>query len=168
MSEAQIWERKIQSANNKLRHQNYERKIYTVDELFFHDRGRSTIRGHLVSRFEIFPWLVGPHHRSFRYRESLCQKKGETIEAVAYAINFFFNENFDEEDFLFLNEFYRFQQSPRTLWTIVDLKAYLEDSRFRRYKEGVLFKVVAFSHSCRARFTKGNHGRSDSEECAND
>ena len=141
MSE-EIWESKIHIALRKLRQENFRKrkKIYTTEELFFHDQCRYTIRGNLVEKFEIFPWFVPPLSKSFRYRETLAPRLGEDIEAVTHAINFFFNETLDDDDFLCLNKYYHLKRSPKkVLWTIVEVKSDLEDSRLSRQQESIRF-----------------------------
>lgn len=143
MSE-EIWELKIHQALRKLQQQNFRtnKKIYKTDaeDLFFRDQRRYTIRGNLVEKFEIFPWFVPPLSNSFRYRETLTRRLGEDIEVVTRAINFFFNETLDEDDILSLNEYYHLKRSPKkVLWTIVEVKSYLEDSRLSRQQESIRF-----------------------------
>jgi hypothetical protein len=132
------WQKKSEMAIENLRRQErYHRNLLSSDELFFKDQFRYTVRGKWVSSFEVFPWFIPPVPRHDRYRESLCQKRGESIDAVTNAVNFFFNDAFDEDDFVCLKEYYQLHRSPRrTLWTIVELKKFVEDSRSNRLKEG--------------------------------
>jgi hypothetical protein len=130
------WEQKINISLHKLRHRIPIQNLIS-QELFSVDGCRYTIKAGMYGIFEIFPWFAPPREKN-RYRESLIVKKGEKIEAVIIALEFFQNVDLDEADYLNLREYFlRTGRPERLLWSIVDLKIHFEDQRFLRYNTGL-------------------------------
>lgn len=108
---------------------------FKANELFSSDGYRYTVKLRKMQVFESFPWFLSPHisSSSQRLRETLVHKKGESIEEVTNAINYFYTERFDEADYLFLTSYYMKHGPPcRILWSIVELKLELEKDRTAR------------------------------------
>jgi hypothetical protein len=130
------WEERVNISLDNLRYRASTRSII-AHELFSHDGCRYTIKAAKYTIFEIFPWFIRPRERS-RYRETLAIKKGEKIEDVIEAIQFFHRVVLEEADYLSLKDHFLATGPPqRLLWSIVDLKIHFEDQRFLRYTTGL-------------------------------
>jgi uncharacterized protein YeeX (DUF496 family) len=131
------WANAVTMAINRLRNlsnnQHRNRHVFHTQELFSNDNRRVTVKSKEAQVFEIFPWFLllrsDPNHR---YRESLATKNGENIETVSEAVNYFWNETFEEADYSALRAYYQNGPPPRAIWSIVQLKSYLEKDRLIR------------------------------------
>jgi hypothetical protein len=121
---------------------------FETTQLFSIDGCRYTVKSKAIQVFEIFPWFLLPHAAPVhRYRESLADKKGEHIDTVTAAINFFWTQRFEAEDMSSLSDYFlRLGGAPfRTLWVIVDLKAFIEKDRLARHTAGMQSEIQELS-----------------------
>jgi hypothetical protein len=92
--------------------------------------------------FKIFPWLLLSSSviqgRKGSVKESLFTARGEDIEEVTQAINFFRIQPLHEAETNKLREYYHQMAGPpqRPLWSIVEMKRALEQEGLRSLTKG--------------------------------
>lgn len=147
------WESAIRRALTSYNNMNKQipRIIYTSEELFFKEKqnSRYTVKGNMIHELKIFPWFnQSSNPRDSRIRETIYFKKGENIELVTEAINYFKSLDITEEDRAFLEEYYLENGPPsRPLWSIVSLKSTFEEVRLVRQCTGFIQKFFLLPNS---------------------
>lgn len=130
---AELWSFAVDKAldNHAADHKKYYN--FTTPDLFYQEKGNSryAVKGNLVCELKIFPWFVLPSNSSdSRYRETIYLKKGESIDTVTNAINYFKSLDLNKDDIVRLKNYYLENGAPvRPLWSIVTLRSWFEVER---------------------------------------